>query len=653
MISSTFQPIAKYANTIWFLRSLENGLNLIAALFNIHPIALSLRAAYEKCWRKNDTKAKTLTRKADKALRFEVFFEALPQGIMHIRFIFQDDSLTFVKPQVSLLSVIGIVTSVLSATSGIMNGLLDWAYPRCPTVKSRGSQFAYFICPWFIFSNIVTVFAISVVVLELDFKVNRLDPTPYIIIAPVDYVPDESVTILTLSCVLVFIGLLHAFLLFMLACLVYHSFIAQHKKIRNQRVKRSLLKSFPYIASFPKTVILVQLFYASGALALFTHWILRIAPYLEQSSRDLLPTFIRPSAANIPSVYRQWFYEGFCLYAQTHDCIGYNEWRWSLRFPIFISFPPKVNFSDDPIFKSSSGDSIINQINRSKFYLYRLIVPFYLFLAGTTILWSVYHFLLVISWPLIYSKFILTPIERYDILSECLTEIIGNDEVVEDNIKTVMEESTMSPESAQDIFPAFMNQNELGDGDDEDDVYADTRYSNYFVYSSFDASTVNNDPFVRGPLGAKTRLDNGKTAVADSTVLAGRHESHDELLVKLGQRGEKLREDLKQGREEYQRGACRQEIRSQHLVLMELEVNAFFLEFFVANQRLRIARKKQQRKKVNGMTVEERKDKSFISSKNVGMELDSYQTWLKFLEESKEQRKEGIQSQNLEQLTSA
>ena len=82
-------------------------------------------------------------------------------------------------------------------------------------------------------------------------------------------------------------------------------------------------------------------------------------------------------------------------------------------------------------------------------------------------------------------------------------------------------------------------------------------------------------------------------------------------------------------------------------------MNAFFLEFFVANQRLRIARKKQQRKKVNGMTVEERKDKSFISSKNVGMELDSYQTWLKFLEESKEQRKEGIQSQNLEQLTSA
>ena len=101
MISTTFQPITKYANTIWFLRSLENGLNLIAALFNIHPIALSLRAAYEKCWRKNDTKAKTLTRKANKALRLEVFFEALPQGTMHIRFISQEDSLTFYKPQVS------------------------------------------------------------------------------------------------------------------------------------------------------------------------------------------------------------------------------------------------------------------------------------------------------------------------------------------------------------------------------------------------------------------------------------------------------------------------------------------------------------------------------------------------------------------------
>ena len=84
---------------------------------------------------------------------------------------------------------------------------------------------------------------------------------------------------------------------------------------------------------------------------------------------------------------------------------------------------------------------------------------------------------------------------------------------------------------------------------------------------------------------------------------------------------------------------------------MELEVNALFTEFFVANQRLRIARKKQQRKKGNVMMVE-RNDKSFISSKNVGIELESYQTWLKFLEESKEQRKEEIQSQNVEQLTS-
>ena len=619
---------------------MENGLNLIAALFNIHPIALSLRAAYEKCWRKNDTKAKTLTRKANKALRFEVFFEALPQGILHIRFISQEESLTFVKPQVSLLAVIGIVTSVLSATSGILNGLLDWAYSRCPTVKNRSSHFTYFICPWFIFSNIVTVFAISVVVLEVDFKLNRLDPTPLIILSPDDYVLDESYTILTMCCAMVSIGLLNAFLLFMLACLVYHSFIAQHKKIRNQRVKRSLLKSFPYIASFPKTVILVQLFYASGALALFTHWILKIAPYLEQSSRDLLPTFMRPSATNIPPVYRQWFHEGFCLPAKSNDCMAYDEWRWSLRFPIFISFPPKVNFSDDPIFESSLGVSIIDQIKRSKFYLYRLIVPFYLFLAGTTILWSVYHFLLVISWPLIYSKLILTPIERYDILLECLTEIIGKDTVVEDNVKTVMGESTTSPESPQDIFLAFMNQNEPENGDDEDDVHAGTHYSTYFVYSSFDEGTVSN-PFVHGPIGAQTRLDNGKTAIADSTFVAGRNECHDELLVKLGQRGEKLRVNLKQGREEYQRGASRQEIRSRHLVLMELEVNALFTEFFVANQRLRIARKKQQRKKGNVMMVE-RKDISFISSKNIGMELESYQTWLKFLEESKEQRKEEI-----------
>ena len=80
-------------------------------------------------------------------------------------------------------------------------------------------------------------------------------------------------------------------------------------------------------------------------------------------------------------------------------------------------------------------------------------------------------------------------------------------------------------------------------------------------------------------------------------------------------------------------------------------MNALFIEFLVANLRLRIDRKKKLKgKKGEGRMVEERKEESFISSSDVKIELESYQTWLEFLERNKAQREEGIQSHNVEQL---